>query len=371
MKAPTDGNSIEQRGRSAAPLSAPKIGVWVIFAGFVLIAAACNRAWAPQETCKGGMRIEQKGSFISVETEALSARIRTEGYVSGVAGGTLLDKKSGARDLGFGLDIVDFLLEPKWDVPDVSPELAYLRDAMLHGNLPKRYVELPQICTGAKKIEATVFRGEDFVAVKLSFRYTTATYGRKPGSVWEQSLVFPRRTRYFFASDRITSANDVDGLILRIDMPGHLKHRGGDTFTKMFLSYEGEIPARDFEKDFPPDAKHFYHRRDGKVPPRFIRAYKIRGEDSPWLAGMTLNPASVYEAWCHQRGYVCFIQEIGGRRVKKGETFGAAYAIGFFDSVEEMKEVYDRYCGWGAIEVLPGKGQKATFRWVPSPRRER
>ena len=80
---------------------------------------------------------------------------------------------------------------------------------------------------------------------------------------------------------------------------------------------------------------------------------------------MTLNPASVYEAWCHQRGYVCFIQEIGGTRVKKGETFGAAYIIGFFDSIEEMEEVYDKYRGRDGIEIVPGKGEHdATFRWT-------
>jgi len=311
------------------------------------------------------MRIEQKGAVIQVETEALSGQIHIEGYVSGVAGGTLLDKKTGARDLGFGLDIVDFLLEPKWDEPGIPPELRYLRDEKLHGNLPKRYVELPQICTQAKKIEAKIYRGKDFVAVKQSFRYTTATYGRKPGSLWEQVLVFPRSTRYFFASDRITSANDVDRLILRIDMPGHLKHRRADTFSEIYLSYEGEIPASDFLEDFPPDARHLYHRSDDSIPSRFIRAYKIRGKNMPWLAGMTLNPASVYEAWCHQRGYVCFIQEIGGRAVHRGETFGAAYVIGFFDSVEQMRKVYDKYRGWDGIEIVPGReGQPATFRWI-------
>jgi len=350
--------------RIATRFSPGRIRGKVTFA-VLFIAMAVNWGWSSEDGGKGNMKIERKGSVISIETEALSATIRTEGYVSGVAGGTLLDKKSGARDLGFGLDIVDFLLEPKWDEPGMSPELAYLRDSMLHGNLPKRYVELPQICTAARKIDASVFRGEDFAAVKLSFRYTTATYGRKPGSLWEQYLVFPRDTRYFFASDRITSANDVDGLFLRIDMPGHLKHRKGDTFTKIYLSYEGEILASDFVKDFPPDARHLYHRRDDRIPSRFIRAYRIRGEDSPWLAGMTLNPRSVYEAWCHQRGYVCFIQEIGGRRVKKGEAFGAAYIIGFFDSIEEMEKVYDKYGGWDGLEIVPGKeGQKATFRWI-------
>ena len=61
-----------------------------------------------------------------------------------------------------------------------------------------------------------------------------------------------------------------------------------------------------------------------------IRAYqvKVNGKAGPWLAGMTLDPAAVSEAWCHQRGYVCFIQELHGRKVKAGETFGAGIDVG-------------------------------------------
>ena len=78
-----------------------------------------------------------------------------------------------------------------------------------------------------------------------------------------------------------------------------------------------------------------------------IRAYQVRldGEGGPWLAGMTLDPGDVYEAWCHQRGYVCFIEEIGGRPVAAGESFGAAYVVGWFDSIAEMHAVYDSYRG--------------------------
>jgi hypothetical protein len=356
---------VEKSARRRIGWAAAKTGMNAVFSGMLLFTAL----WTSPVFCEEGhesvLRIERKGSVIFVETEGLSAEVRTEGYVSGVAGGTLLDKKTGARDLGFGLDIVDFLLEPRWDEPGISAGLRYLRDLKLHGNLPKRYVELPQICTQAGKIGATTYRGKDFVAVKQSFRYTTATYGRKPGSLWEQCLVFPRHERYFFASDRITSANDLESVFLRIDMPGHLKHQKGDTFTEVYLSYEGQIPASDFSEDFPPDEKHLYHRDDKKIPSRFIRAYKIRGEDSPWLAGMTLNPASVYEAWCHQRGYVCFIQEIGGREVKRGEAFGAAYVIGFFDSIAEMKEICDKYRGWDGLEIVAEKeGQEASFRWI-------
>jgi len=63
------------------------------------------------------------------------------------------------------------------------------------------------------------------------------------------------------------------------------------------------------------------------------------GRPGPWLAGMTLDPSVVSEAWCHQRGYVCLIEEFGGRPVKAGESFSAAFIVGYFDSIEEMESV--------------------------------
>jgi hypothetical protein len=57
------------------------------------------------------------GPNISIDTDLLSAEVHTEGYVSGTKSRTLLDKTTGARDLGFGLDLVDFLMEPLLDEP--------------------------------------------------------------------------------------------------------------------------------------------------------------------------------------------------------------------------------------------------------------
>jgi hypothetical protein len=84
-----------------------------------------------------------------------------------------------------------------------------------------------------------------------------------------------------------------------------------------------------------------------------IRAYQVKqdGKPGPWLAGMTLDPAEASEAWCHQRGYVCFIEEINRTHVKAGESFGAAYVVGWFDDVAEMEKVYDRYKGKRAIVI--------------------
>ena len=68
-------------------------------------------------------------------------------------------------------------------------------------------------------------------------------------------MVFQNGLRYFLSAERITSVNDVDALFYRIDMPGHVKHKAGDTFEQVYLSYlDKPIPAAAFKDDFAPDA---------------------------------------------------------------------------------------------------------------------
>ncbi len=321
-----------------------------------------------QEKSNPPLRVTEEAERICIVTDALEASIKKKGYVSGVAGGSLLDKKTGARDLGFGLHIVDWIMEPGSDEAyrDQLPgDLPYEFNNLVHGKRAKRSIEGPQICTQAKKLQPTVIRGEDFIAIHQEFTYQLAAPGKKPGSKWEQTIVFPAGKRYFVSADRITAKNASDAMFLRIDMPGHIKHKNGDSFREIYLSYHGTIPSDKFAKDFAPDEQFLYTRDDTKIPQRIIRAYRIRdpktGQSGPWLAGMTLDPAVVYEAWCHQRGYVCMIQEIGGRRIQPGDRFGAAYIVGYFDSIEEMEQVYDRYAGHQGLEVSE-KGWKLTAK---------
>ncbi len=288
------------------------------------------------------LTVKESADAIEIETDALQARINKKGYVSGVAAGSLLDKKSGARDLGFGLHIMDFLMAPGWRDDD------YSREPSLHGRLPKHNVEGPQICTQAKELKPEILKGKDFVALRLRYTFHQPGKGYKAGSTWTQTLVFQPGVRYFLCSEQITSVNEVDDLFYRIDMPGHVRHKNGDTFTQVYLSYlDKPIPARAFKEDFAPDAKYLYQRKEGKIPQRMIRAYQVKvgGKPGPWLAGMTLDPGMVAEAWCHQRGYICFIEELYRHKVKANETFGAAYVVGWFDSVAEMERVYDRARG--------------------------
>ena len=305
------------------------------------------------------------GGRLAIETDQYRAVVATEGYVSGVAAGSFLDKATGARDLGFGLSIVDFLLEPA--PPDAPiPAGQYDFNNPLHGAIAKRYVEGPQICTRAKTLPARVSVGDGFVAVRLSYRWSVAYPPRtKAGSVWEQTLVFPQGERFFLSADRVTTASESSELFFRVDMPGHIKHRNGSGFEHVYLSYHDPafIPSTEFAHDFPPDAKYLYRRGVDPMPQRFIRAYQVRKPngraEGPWLAGMTLNPADVYQAWCHQRGYVCLIEELGGRPAKPGDTFGACYLVGWFDDPDQMARAYDRFSGISGLG-LEGPADRPT-----------
>lgn len=82
---------------------------------------------------------------------------------------------------------------------------------------------------------------------------------------------------------------------------------------------------------------------------------KQTGKDGPWLAGMTLEPSVVYEAWCAQwpSNFLIMIEEIHGRPVKAGESFSAAHLVGYFDTIDDMHKVYNRCKGHTALTADP------------------
>lgn len=305
------------------------------------------------------IKVSETEDEIIISTDVLEAKIAKRGYVTGVKANSLLDKKTGARDLGFGLDIADWIMEPGSDEAyrdQLPKEMVYEFGNSYHGKTAKRSIEGPQICTQAKELKPRVIRGDGFVAIQQSFEYRTAAPGKKIGSKWSQVLLFQESKRFFISMQRIDAVNDSDAMFLRIDMPGHIKHEKGDSFSEVYLSYRGTIAASEFLTDFAPDEKFNYSRGRDRTPERFIRAYHICREENisarnPWLAGMTLDADTVSEAWCHQRGYVCMIEEFGGKPIKAGEAFSAAFVVGFFDDIHEMERVYDEYRGNRSLVV--------------------
>jgi hypothetical protein len=308
----------------------------------------------------------QNDEQISISTPELEAKVQKKGYVTGIRAQSFVDKKTGFKDAGFGLDIVDWIMEPGSDEKyrsELPKEMVYQFGNEYHGKGQKRSIEGPQICTQAKELSPAIIKGKDFVAIRQSYKYKTAAPGKKTGSIWTQHLVFPAGKRYFVSSDRIDAVNGSPAMFLRVDMPGHIKHNQGDSFSEVYLSYfgdEGRIPSKEFLTNFAPDEK-FNYRRDRlekageKLPSRIIRGYRLRdvatGKDGPWLLGMTLDPTIVSEGWCHQRGYVCMIEEFGERPIQTGQHFSAAFIVGYFDSIEEAEKVYDEHKGASEVQV--------------------
>lgn len=351
-------------------------GILVLFfaAGSLLAESEKNAAWA---------RVTEDDRAIKVETDMLEAVIPKKNpkhWMTGIEKGSFLDKKTGFREVGDGLMVVDWLMEAgsdeAWSDQVIAPDgngvgrytwyanstdpaqIAYALNA--HGSSHrKRMVEGPQLCHRMKPVQPEVIHGKDFVAIKTTYKFEYAAPGRKPGSQWTQLIVFPKGERYFVLMDKIDSVNDSEEMFLRNDTPGCVRHVEGDTFSEMYLSYLSgpagvRIPSSEFFTPFPPDLKFGYRRDTHQLPQQFIRAYHLRnketGEDGPWLAGLTLDPSVVYEAWCSQRqGIIVMIEEIHGKPVKAGESFSAAHIVGYFDNIEEMQKVYDQYKGNNAL----------------------
>jgi len=332
------------------------------------------------------VRVVEDERAIRIETEKIEAVIPKKNpkhWMTGIEKGSFLDRATGSREVGDGLMVIDWLMEAgsdeawsekvfapdghgvgryTWFTNETDPERRNYA-LMAHGSSHrKRMVEGPQLCHRMKPVQPEVIRGKDFVAVTTTYRYEYAAPGRKAGSRWTQRVVFPKGERFFVLMDRVESVNDSPELFLRSDVPGCVRHEKGDTFSEMYLSYLGgpngvRIPASEFFAPFPPDRKFGYRRDLNKTPETFIRAYHLRdkatGKDGPWLAGLTLEPSVVYEAWCSQRpgGIIVMIEEIHGRPTKAGESFSAAHIVGWFDSIEQMHEVYDRYKGHTVLEA--------------------
>jgi len=332
------------------------------------------------------VNVVENDDRIAIETPELEVAIpkrNPKHWMTGTEKESFRDKATGFHEAGDGLMVIDWLMEPGsdeeyadqlddnelthfaqyvWYENETDPkEIDYARNA--HGSSHrKRAVEGPQLCHRLKPVQPEIIQGEDFIAVKTQSRFEFAAPGRQAGSLWTQLIVFPKGKRYFLLMDQIDSINDSPEMFLRNDTPGVIRHNEGDTFSEVYLSYLGGpngtlIPSHEFFKPFPPDMKFGYRRDQNVLPETFIRGYRLRDKDTgaqgPWLAGMTLEPEVVYEAWWSQRNenVIVTIEEVHGKPVKAGESFSAAHLVGFFDSVEEMHEVYEHYKGHTALSA--------------------
>ncbi len=333
--------------------------------------------WASVNETDGAIKIE------TGQLEAVIPKKNPKKWMTGIEKGSFVDKASGFREIGDGLMVIDWLMEAgsdesygdqviasdghgvgqyMWYENETEPKQ---RDyaVMAHGTSHrKRVVEGPQFCHRMKAVQPDVIRGTDFIAVRTTCQWHFAAPGHNTGSRWTQLIVFPKGERFFVLMDRVDSVNDSKEMFLRSDMPGCVCHKQGDTFSEIYLSYLSgsngvRIASSEFFNPFPPDMKFGYRRDLNHTPEHFIRAYHLRdkktGQDGPWLAGLTLEPSVVYEAWCSQRpgDIIVMIEETHGKPVKAGDSFSAAHIVGYFDTTDDMHQLYDRYKGHTALTV--------------------
>ncbi len=320
-------------------------------------------------------RVTEDDRSIKIETDKLEAVIpkkEPKQWMTGIEKGSFLDKTTGFREVGDGLMVVDWLMEAgsdeAWSEQVIAPDGHGVGRYTWHANETdparrsyalvahgsshrKRMVEGPQLCHRMKPVRPEIIRGSDFIGVTTTYQFEYAAPGRTAGSRWTQRVVFPKGKRYFVLMDKVDTVNGSTEMFLRNDTPGCVRHEQGDTFSEVYLSYLSgpaglRIPSSEFFTPFPPDLKFGYRRDTHQTPGHFIRAYHLRdkatGKDGPWLAGLTLQPSVVYEAWCSQRpgGIIVMIEEVFGKPIRAGESFSAAHIVGFFDTIEDMHAVY-------------------------------
>jgi hypothetical protein len=127
-------------------------------APIIVASALVATAHAGDDATAPAIHVDDTPAVIEIETRSLRARIAKEGYVSGIQAGSFEDRATGTRDLGFGLDVADWIMEPGSDREyrdRLPPELVYDHGTMHHGDLPKRGIEGPQICTQARRLQPT------------------------------------------------------------------------------------------------------------------------------------------------------------------------------------------------------------------------
>src|SRR5258708_23121966 len=282
----------------------------VVAFSLVAVLAVPRKGWADGPTDAEWLRVSEDDRAIKIENDKLEAVIPKKNpkqWMTGIEKGSFLDKTTGFREIGDGLMVIDWLMEPgsdaawsdkviapdghgvgryTWHANETDPARRFYA-RMAHGTSHrKRMVEGPQLCHRMKPVQPEVIRSKDFIAVKTTYKYEYAAPGRKAGSRWTQLIVFPKGERFFVLMDKIDSVNDAKEMFLRNDTPGCVRHEKGNTFSEIYLSYLGgpkgvRIPSSEFFTPFPPDLKFGYRRHTHNTPNHFIPPYHFPHNTTP------------------------------------------------------------------------------------------
>ena len=155
---------------------------------------------------------------------------------------------------------------------------------------PSAAIEGPQICTQA---EAARPRGRPRQGLRRGPKQRLPLHARRPGQedrlgVGADARLPGRASATSSPATGSPRANDSDALFLRLDMPGHIKHKGGDTFSEVYLSYHGTHPRRRVPR-------RLRAGREVQLPPR-AGTRAPSGSSAPTTSA-TRRPARTAPGW--------------------------------------------------------------------------
>src|SRR6266581_463775 len=156
-----------------------------------LFIALADAGLAPAQQAKENqwVRVTEDDRAIKIETDKLEAVIpkrNPKQWMTGIEKGSFLDKTTGFREIGDGLMVVDWLMEPgsdeawsdkviapdghgvgryTWHTNETDPARRSYALMAHGGSHRKRMVEGPQLCHRMKPVQPEVVQGKDFIAV--------------------------------------------------------------------------------------------------------------------------------------------------------------------------------------------------------------
>ncbi len=221
----------------------------------LVLATASAITWADEPP----FVVKSNEERIQIANRDLEFSIRRSGYVSGVMGGSFVDRATGSRDLGFGLDIVDWIMEPGsdeayrdqlpgdfslHDVQQPGPRQALAPDLKARRSA-RRPVELPP----SRDLRQGLPGGHSRIspirlaAARQGGRLSMGADDRLPG---RQALLPP--------SDRVTGRQRRRGhRSSGSTCPVISNIRQGDTFSEVYPQLSRQrSPPREFLADFAP-----------------------------------------------------------------------------------------------------------------------
>ena len=138
--------------------------------------------------------VSDDSESIHLSTPTIEAAVRKKGYVTAIAAGSLLDRKNGFREPGFGLEIVDWIIESGSDA-DWRDQASRRSALQIRRPLSRQHAEAqrgrPADLHAGEGTRAADHprRGLRGGANELALQARRAR--KKAGSVWTQNRVFP------------------------------------------------------------------------------------------------------------------------------------------------------------------------------------